>query len=198
MIKQSGLVFALALRLWVLKTGFVRMVQVFDGTIFSGEAAASVIPWVPAHRWLAYFTGAAFLAASLAFVANIRQRLTAILLGTLFRLSVLFLQTPGLILFGARTNSIKGHAGTPDFSLKRRLLSFRFSWKWSSSNYVKWVLSLTAFLAILILVGTPFLRGECSSGLYNNWIVTLLASGLLPTTRRHGQVRKRPICLHLT
>ena len=48
------------------------------------------VPWFPGNPFLAYLTGAALMVAGLSIAANIRTRLTAILLGILFLLYVLF------------------------------------------------------------------------------------------------------------
>jgi putative oxidoreductase len=59
-----------------------------------GKAVAFMIPWVPGNPFFAYLTGIALLAAGLSIAANIRVRLTAILLGIPFLLCVLLLWVP--------------------------------------------------------------------------------------------------------
>ena len=76
---------------------------VFNKTAFPGATVVSVILWVPAHSWLAYLTGVALLAAGLRIAVNARSLLAAILLGVLFLLFVVFVESPRLIQFGART-----------------------------------------------------------------------------------------------
>jgi hypothetical protein len=53
-----------------------------------------VTPWIPWHLFWAYFTGAAFVAAALSFVAGKMVRLAAGLLGLMFFLWVLVLHAP--------------------------------------------------------------------------------------------------------
>jgi len=46
---------------------------------------ATLIPaWMPAHLFLAYFTGVAFIAAAIAIASGIQARLGAVLLGLMF------------------------------------------------------------------------------------------------------------------
>ena len=58
-----------------------------------GQAVVPVIPWVPGNPSLAYFTGIVLLAAGLSIAADWRSQVTALLLGILFLLCVLLLQT---------------------------------------------------------------------------------------------------------
>jgi uncharacterized membrane protein YphA (DoxX/SURF4 family) len=56
---------------------------------------ATLIPsWMPAHLFLAYFTGVAFIAAGLSIAAKILARLSATLLALMFFLWVVFLHAP--------------------------------------------------------------------------------------------------------
>lgn len=55
------------------------------------------VPWFPGNPLLGYLTGIALLVAGLSIVANIRARLTAILLGLLFLLYVLLLEVPLIV-----------------------------------------------------------------------------------------------------
>jgi uncharacterized membrane protein YphA (DoxX/SURF4 family) len=50
-----------------------------------------VPPWTPGGAFLAYLTGAALIAAGVSIATNIKARLSATLLGSLFFLSVVFL-----------------------------------------------------------------------------------------------------------
>ena len=50
------------------------------------------VPWFPGSAFWTYLTGSALLAAGLSIVTNVRARMTAILLGILFLLYVLFLE----------------------------------------------------------------------------------------------------------
>jgi|HubBroStandDraft_1064217.scaffolds.fasta_scaffold63819_2 hypothetical protein len=52
------------------------------------------IPWFPQDQFSEHLTGVALLAAGLSIAFNIRARLTAVLLGVLFLLSVLLFETP--------------------------------------------------------------------------------------------------------
>jgi hypothetical protein len=56
-----------------------------------------VIPWVPSYPWLAYLTGLALLVGAVCIAVRFHERLTAILLGTLFLLCDLLLQLPKLL-----------------------------------------------------------------------------------------------------
>jgi len=59
---------------------------------------AYLIPkWMPAHLFLAYFTGAAFIAAGLAIATHIFSRLASVLLALMFLLWVVALHTPRVI-----------------------------------------------------------------------------------------------------
>jgi uncharacterized membrane protein YphA (DoxX/SURF4 family) len=56
---------------------------------------ATLIPaWMPAHLFLAYFTGAAFIAAAIAIASGIQARLAAGLLGLMFLLWTVLLHAP--------------------------------------------------------------------------------------------------------
>jgi uncharacterized membrane protein YphA (DoxX/SURF4 family) len=56
---------------------------------------ATLIPaWMPAHLFLAYFTGTAFIAAATAIASGIQARLGAALLGLMFLLWTVLLHTP--------------------------------------------------------------------------------------------------------
>src|SRR3954470_22946213 len=56
-----------------------------------------VIPWIPAHPWLAYVTGAALLAAGLGILSNARARAGALLVGATFLGWDLVLHVPRLL-----------------------------------------------------------------------------------------------------
>jgi hypothetical protein len=59
---------------------------------------ATLIPsWMPAHLFLAYFTGAAFIAAALSITFHLLGRLAAILLGWMFLLWTIFLHAPRVV-----------------------------------------------------------------------------------------------------
>lgn len=58
------------------------------------EPAVPILPWVPAHPWLAYLTGGFLVAAGLSILSGKKARLFAILLGTLFFVCSLLLQVP--------------------------------------------------------------------------------------------------------
>jgi hypothetical protein len=55
------------------------------------------VPWFPANPFLEYLTGAVLIAAGLSIAANIRTRTTAILLGFLFLVYVLFFELPQVV-----------------------------------------------------------------------------------------------------
>ncbi len=56
-----------------------------------------VIPWIPAHPWLAYLTGAALVVAGLGMLTNVRARAGALLFGGIFGACALILHLPRLI-----------------------------------------------------------------------------------------------------
>jgi hypothetical protein len=56
---------------------------------------ATLIPaWIPGRLFLAYFTGAAFVAAALAITTKVMARLASLLLGAMFLIWVIILHTP--------------------------------------------------------------------------------------------------------
>jgi hypothetical protein len=100
--KQGGLLFAIA----IVAFGVERIVCVrfraFNNTIYSGHEVVSVIPWVPAYRWLGYVTAMFLIAAGLCIAANVKARPASILLGILFLLCVLL---PITSIWTVRTGS---------------------------------------------------------------------------------------------
>lgn len=104
-IQPGRVLFGVAIAALGIEHLVLAWFRVFAAAIFAGETVMPVIPWVPAHAWLAYLTGGALLVAGLSLAANIKTRLTAILLGILFLVFVLFLEGPRLIAshFGQRT-----------------------------------------------------------------------------------------------
>jgi hypothetical protein len=92
-VLPEGIMGALAIagRFLVAVSLVVFAVQHFLYARFVGE----LIPgWIPAHVFFAYFTGAAFVVAALAFATKIKIRLAGILLGTMFLIWVLVLHVP--------------------------------------------------------------------------------------------------------
>jgi uncharacterized membrane protein YphA (DoxX/SURF4 family) len=71
--------------------------RVFSTTTFPGENVTSVIPWVPAIPWLAWVTGMVLLVTGTKLILNLQTRVTAIFLGALFLLFVIFLEAPRTI-----------------------------------------------------------------------------------------------------
>ena len=57
-----------------------------------------VIPWIPAHPWLAYVTGAALLVAGLTIVMNTQARAGALIVGSILLGSDLILHVPRMIV----------------------------------------------------------------------------------------------------
>ena len=102
-VKSGRFIFAVAVAALGVEHITCGWFGVFNKTAFPGATVVSVIPWVPAHSWLAYLTGVALLAAGLRIAVNARSLLAAILLGVLFLLFVVFVESPRLIQFGART-----------------------------------------------------------------------------------------------
>ena len=68
---------------------------------------AFLIPkWMPAHLFLASFTGIAFIAAGLAIATHIFSRLASILLGLMFLLWVVTLHTQRVIASPHNTDEL--------------------------------------------------------------------------------------------
>jgi len=57
-----------------------------------------VIPWIPAHPWLAYVTGAALLVAGLSILINVQARAGALVFGGLFLGCDLILHLPRMLV----------------------------------------------------------------------------------------------------
>jgi uncharacterized membrane protein YphA (DoxX/SURF4 family) len=81
-----------------------RYIYAFSMIIFGlqhfmyAQFIAFLIPkWMPAHLFLAYFTGTAFIAAGVAIAVHIFSRLASVLLGLMFFLWVVTLHTPRVI-----------------------------------------------------------------------------------------------------
>jgi uncharacterized membrane protein YphA (DoxX/SURF4 family) len=90
-----------------------RYVYAFSMVIFGiqhfmyAQYIAFLIPkWMPAHLFLAYFTGTAFIAAGVAIAVHIFSRLASILLGLMFFLWVLTLHTPRVIASPHNTDEL--------------------------------------------------------------------------------------------
>jgi uncharacterized membrane protein YphA (DoxX/SURF4 family) len=63
--------------------------------IMYGNFVATLVPgWIPVRLFWAYFVGVAFLAATLAIVTGVKQRLASILLGAMFFSWVLIVHLP--------------------------------------------------------------------------------------------------------
>jgi uncharacterized membrane protein YphA (DoxX/SURF4 family) len=62
--------------------------------MYAAYIATLIPPWMPAHLFLAYFTGAAFIAAAIAIASGIQARLGAGLLGLMFLLWTVLLHAP--------------------------------------------------------------------------------------------------------
>ena len=60
-----------------------------------GAFIANLIPpWIPLHLFFAYFVGAAFFAASLSFITQIKAPVAGSMLGIMFLIWVVFLHAP--------------------------------------------------------------------------------------------------------
>jgi len=57
-----------------------------------------VIPWIPAHPWLAYITGAAFIVAGVSILLNVRARAGALVVGGILLGCDLVLHVPRMIV----------------------------------------------------------------------------------------------------
>jgi len=99
---KGGSFSGLRSRLWALNIWPARGSRPTTA-IFAGEVVAAIIPRVPAHSWLVYLTGFALVAAGVSLAANLKLPMTSILLGSSFRVSVLFLEISRMIHSGART-----------------------------------------------------------------------------------------------
>lgn len=56
-----------------------------------------IIPWVPAHPWIAYVTGAALILAGVSILANVHARVGALLCGGIFGVPALILHLPRMV-----------------------------------------------------------------------------------------------------
>jgi len=90
-----------------------RYIYAFSMIIFGvqhfmyAQYIAFLIPnWMPAHLFLAYFTGTAFIAAGVAIAVHIFSRLASILLGLMFFLWVVTLHTPRVIASPPNTDEL--------------------------------------------------------------------------------------------
>jgi uncharacterized membrane protein len=90
-----------------------RYIYAFSMIIFGvqhfmyAQYIAFLIPnWMPAHLFLAYFTGTAFIAAGVAIAVHIFSRLASILLGLMFILWVVTLHTPRVIASPHNTDEL--------------------------------------------------------------------------------------------
>jgi uncharacterized membrane protein len=90
-----------------------RYIYAFSMIIFGvqhflyAQYIAFLIPkWMPAHLFLAYFTGVAFIAAGLAVALHFFSRLASVLLGLMFLLWVITLHTPRVIASPHNTDEL--------------------------------------------------------------------------------------------
>src|SRR6266481_838936 len=90
-----------------------RYIYAFSMVIFGiqhfmyAQFIAFLIPkWMPAHLFLAYFTGTAFIAAGVAIAVHIFSRMASILLGIMFFLWVITLHTPRVIASPHNTDEL--------------------------------------------------------------------------------------------
>ncbi len=90
-----------------------RYIYAFSMIIFGvqhfmyAQYIAFLIPnWMPAHLFLAYFTGTAFIAAGVAIAVHIFSRLASTLLGLMFFLWVVTLHTPRVIASPPNTDEL--------------------------------------------------------------------------------------------
>ena len=106
-IKRGPILYAIAIMAIGAENMLSGWVMILDKRNFPGEAVIPVIPWVPAHSWMAYLTGMLLVIAGVALAAKIRPRLTAALLGILFLAFVVFLEGPRLFRLGTRTTFLR-------------------------------------------------------------------------------------------
>jgi uncharacterized membrane protein len=89
-IRHGRFIFAIA----ILALGVENVVNTRLGlwqTIdYEGHLTLAVIPWVPAYAWLGYLMGLFLIAAALSFIANYHARTTALALGSVFLIRMLF------------------------------------------------------------------------------------------------------------
>jgi uncharacterized membrane protein YphA (DoxX/SURF4 family) len=90
-----------------------RYIYAFSMVIFGiqhfmyAQFIAFLIPkWMPAHLFLAYFTGTAFIAAGVAIAVHIFSRPASILLGLMFFLWVITLHTPRVVASPHNTDEL--------------------------------------------------------------------------------------------
>lgn len=56
-----------------------------------------VIPWIPAHPWLAYLTGAALIAAGASILVNVKARTGALIIGGILLGAAIILHVPQML-----------------------------------------------------------------------------------------------------
>lgn len=72
--------------------------------IYTGYVESVIPAWIPAHRFFAYFTGVAHIAAGISLVSGIRVRLSTTLLAIMFACWVLVLHVPRVAAARGDTN----------------------------------------------------------------------------------------------
>lgn len=129
--------------------------------------AGIVPPWLPARLGIAYFVGAALIAASLSFIFRKRVRLVALLLAVMFLLFVCLIHVPGAAThwgnrdfridalrdsaFGVATFALFLHLGEDEAGSERRRSLLRMA--------RVWIAVVVLAFAVLQLV-----HPECSPG----------------------------------
>lgn len=88
-IKEGRYVFAVAITALGVEHLICAWLRLFENKVFAGQMVDSVIPWVPAHAWLAYLMGLFMIASGVAILANIWARTAALALGVVFLICVL-------------------------------------------------------------------------------------------------------------
>lgn len=102
-LRQGRILFAIGMLALGMEHIVCARFGVVNKAVFPGETVFSVIPWVPAHPWLAYSIGLALIVAGALIIVEVRPRLVATLLGILFLAFVVLLEARRLLHFGQRT-----------------------------------------------------------------------------------------------
>lgn len=89
-IRHGRFIFAIAILAFGIENVVNTGLGLWQTNDYEGHLTLSVIPWVPAHAWLGYLMGLFLIAAALSFIANYHARTTALLLGTIFLIRMLF------------------------------------------------------------------------------------------------------------
>lgn len=101
--RLGRLIYALAIAALGIENLVCAWFRAFDKSVFPGQNVIPVLPFVAEHTWLVYLTGFAMLAAGICIAANVLARQSALFLGTVLLLFVIFLESTRWFAYGSRT-----------------------------------------------------------------------------------------------